>query len=314
MKVRLCVFNVENLFISMAYYEGEALERLTERGWRSLALSQCRHRQKPLKKLWGLAAALEEIDADVILLVEVGGEESLANFNRHFLGDRYVPHFVEGNSDRGIDLAFLVRRGFPWTAESRTNREWPVEVHSLQGRSLTRFSRDVAELRLSRSGTLKLIVLLVHLKSKLSKDRDLGGKDLRTAEAMALAELYSMRRREQPGVPIVVGGDFNAELGSLELELLSRTDLFDFHATLGLEPEARATYFHFDSKEGRRSLVLDYLLSSPELREKIIVPESATYRYKTQEGVELPIPATSSEKLRLPSDHYPVVLTLELDR
>jgi endonuclease/exonuclease/phosphatase family metal-dependent hydrolase len=311
--MRLCEFNVENLFVSMEYHAGEPLAALDENAWRQLALAQLRRQQKPLAKLFGLARAIGEIDPDLLLLVEIGGRDSLENFNRHFLGDRYAPFFVEGNSKRSIDLGFLVRRELAPRVTVRSHRDRPIEVNSLSGRYAARFSRDVAELRVhDEAGAPRLITLLTHLKSKLSTREDFQGKDVRTAEAMALAELYRARREEHPEAPIVVGGDFNAELGSLELELLRRTDLADFQDVLGTPPEDRATLVHFATATRPVPLVLDYLLISPQLRDRVVRGQSGVHRYRGFYGIPDELPRTLRERGRMPSDHYPLVLTLDI--
>src|SRR5688500_10353636 len=104
MHLTLCELNAENLFISLDYHEGENIEELSESEWRKLALPQLRRKQKPLRKLWALADAINDIKPDVLMLIEVGGKESLDHFNRHFLANRFQAHFLESNSDRSIDL------------------------------------------------------------------------------------------------------------------------------------------------------------------------------------------------------------------
>lgn len=311
-ELRICEYNVENLFLAMEYYEGEDLSTLSEATWKKLALGQLKRRQKPLHKVQGVAKAILDIDADLYLLVEVGGRESLENFNRYFLADRYEAHFVEGNSRRSIDLGFLVRRGLGLRAETRSNRDTPVEVHSRHGKYETRFSRDVAELRLYDGKALRQIVLLTHLKSKLGSELDVQGKDTRTGEAIALAGVYERVRREQPGVPIVVGGDFNADIASLELELVSRTDLVDFHDVIGTPRSDRTTFVHVGFFERTTDLVLDYLLVSPELRDRVVAEKSFTYRYKGFYGLPHPLPQTMKERHQMPSDHFPVVMTIRV--
>lgn len=313
-KLRICELNAENLFISTDYYAGEDLERISEDGWRVLALPQLRRNQKPLAKCWGLAKAILDIEPDVLLLVEVGGRDSLEAFNRHFLADGFTPYFIEGNSRRNIDLGFLVRKGLPFRAEASSNRETPIEVHSFHGKYPARFSRDVAELRLfdPDGDRLALIFFLTHLKSKLSTELDPQGKDVRTAEAIALASIYDRARAAHPEVPIVLGGDFNAELSSLELELLKRTDLTDFHDRLGTPREDRITFLHFAQAGKAEPMVLDHLLVSPHLRDRIDAARSFTYRYKGFHDIPEELPRNLRERMRLPSDHYPVVLTVEL--
>lgn len=311
-QLTLCEYNVENLFLSMTYYDGQDLEQLTDKEWKAIALAQMRYRQKPLRQLWGVAKAIQDIDADIYLLVEVGGEESLTLFNRHFLGDRYDTYFVEGNARRGIDLGFLVRKNLGLRVEARSNKEAPVEVATRHGTIVSKFSRDVAELRLHDENDFKLILLLVHLKSKLSTEDDFQGKDARAAEASALAGIYQNLRQALPDAPIVVGGDFNADFSSLELELLKRTDLEDFHDVLNTPREERTTYVHFDYGGTPNHLVLDYLLVSPHLKDRIISEKSRTHRYKGLYDITEDLPKSLKERYRQPSDHFPVVLTIRL--
>ncbi|HUP57367.1 MAG TPA: endonuclease/exonuclease/phosphatase family protein [Bdellovibrionota bacterium] len=312
MELRLCELNLENLFISMEYWEGQDLVTMSEADWRKLALSQLRRKQKLLWKTQGLAAAIKDIAPDVLLLTEVGGKDSLESFNRHFLADAFDVHFVETNSQRGIDLGYLVRKGLGLRAETRSNRETPIEVLAYEGKYSARFSRDVAELWLHDGNGPRLAVLLTHLKSMISTDKDFRGKDVRTAEAIALAEIYRRLRESHPELPIVVGGDFNSPLSSLELELVSRTDLADFHDLIGTPEHERVSLVYFDVTEQPKHQILDYLMVSPHLAGRIVKEKSFTYRYKGFYGIPEEHPRTLKEKLRMPSDHYPLVLTLRI--
>lgn len=311
-ELTLCEYNLENLFISMEYYAGQDLKAISEEGWKSFALPQLRQKQKPLFKLFGIAEAIETIDPDVLMVTEVGGKDSLANLNRHFLRDRYDVYYVEGNSTRNIDLGFLVKKGIGYEIEARSNRDTPVEVRAYNGKYVTRFSRDVAELRLIEKGHLELMILLVHLKSMLSSEQDYKGKNQRTAEANALASIYEKYRNEMPEVPIVVGGDFNTQLSSIELELLRRTDLTDFHDCLKTPQEERVSLIHFEVDGTPKQNILDYLLISPQLRDRVVKEKSYTFRYKTFYDIPEPLPDVPQRRYRLPSDHYPLVLTIKL--
>ncbi len=311
MQIKICELNTENLFISLEHYEGGGFENLTESQWRKLALPQLRKKQKPINKIWGLVDAIEDINADILMLIEVGGKESLDHFNHYFLKNAYEAHFVESNSNRSIDLAFLVRKNFKLTAESISNRHVPVTIDSGQGIA-ARFSRDVAELRLLEGAELKMILLLTHLKSKISTEKDFQGRDMRRAEAAALAALYTKIRELNPDVPVVVGGDLNSDLKSPELEQLAKTDLTDFHELLGSPREDRTSQMHFDYKGQPQPQVIDYLLISPQLKDKVVVDESYTYRYKSFYDTPHPLPTTVHQRYHMPSDHFPLVLTLKL--
>src|SRR5690349_12400091 len=107
-RLRLIEFNVENLFIYLDHYQGQDLTKVTEREWRSFSASTIPN--KPIAHVRELARAIKDLNPDILMLCEVGGTESLANFSKHFLNDEYAPYLIEGNSDRGIDLGYLVKR------------------------------------------------------------------------------------------------------------------------------------------------------------------------------------------------------------
>lgn len=312
-QIKLCTLNTENLFISLEHYDDSPLENLSESEWRKFSLPQLRYKQKPLHKLWGLASAILDIDPDVLMLVEVGGRESLDHFNHYFLKDAFTAHFVETNSNRSIDLAFLVKKDLQLNAKVLSNRETLVKPGSHYGaKNSARFARDVAELHLFHGTELYFILFLTHLKSKISTDSDFQGRDLRRAEAEALAALYTRAEQKYPSVPIVVGGDLNSDLKSPELEALARTSLTDFHDLLETPIEDRTSLVHFDHLGKPHPQVLDYLLLSPTLKTKIIREKSFTYRYKSFYDVPHPLPMTIHQRYHMPSDHFPVVLTLHL--
>jgi endonuclease/exonuclease/phosphatase family metal-dependent hydrolase len=171
----------------------------------------------------------------------------------------------------------------------------------------------VAELRIYDGDELKLILLLTHLKSKISTEQDFKGKDVRMAEAVALVGIYTNLRNQFPHIPIILGGDFNTHLSSLELELLKRTDLIDFHDQLGTPVEERVSLIHFDYAGNPHSQVLDYLLVSPHLIDRIVASDSYTYRYKGFYDIPEELPKTLSDRYKMPSDHYPLVLTVHME-
>jgi endonuclease/exonuclease/phosphatase family metal-dependent hydrolase len=266
-----------------------------------------------LSKIWGLHNAILDINPDILMLIEVGGKESLEHFNHYFLKEAYDVHFLETNSKRGIDLAFLLKKDLPYRAKTISNRETPVKIPLLQGtRMTTRFSRDVAELHLYDKSDLKLILLLTHLKSKISTETDFQGRDLRRAEAEALSQLYQKISEKYPDVGVVVGGDFNSDLKSPELELLLKTNLTDFHELVGSPEESRISLVHFDYQGKAHPQTLDYLLVSPHLKNKVVKDKSYTYRYKSFYDLPHPLPSTVHERYHMPSDHFPLVLTLEI--
>lgn len=329
---RVAQLNAENLFIYLDHYQNQDLKSLSEQQWQELSSSMVDN--KPLHKTRWLAESLREMDPDVVILSEVGGIESLENFNTRFLGGEYNVHLVEGNSDRGIDVGYLVHRRLPLQAllishKSRAlNFNYPHERlwnEQYQGDpekkkyASHRFSRDIAELRLFDAQTqqIKMIFLACHLKSKLDREGiDPMGKDRRRAEFETLLKIYQEIRTETHNqVPIVIGGDFNGQARASdpdeEFKSIKGSDLRDIFDLMGVEEKDRLTRFNIRNGQPPVGQQIDYIFLSPELQSKIIPDHTYVYRYKSELGVTLPDIQTATQQFAMPSDHYPVLVTLQ---
>lgn len=325
--LRFMQLNAENLFLYMDRYRDQDLSNLSEVEWQKLSTANTSN--KSLAKTWALAAAITENNPDILMLNEVGGEESLKNFNQYFLNDSYETQIIEGNSNRGIDLAYLVRKDpkVQYLLLSHKNR--PINFlygHEKgkvaeTGKNSHYFSRDVLELRVFRKGegSPRLICLLVHLKSKLDQDGwDPQGRGRREAELKTLIQIYNEVQKEvDHQVPTIIGGDFNgiAHRDLCEPEFASIysdsdvKEIFDLKG--GLTEEERTTQFQFMRDGSCRLLHLDYIFLSPHLHNSLCKEESFVYRYKGDLGTTLPLPTNLEQRMALPSDHYPVVATLD---
>lgn len=328
--IRVAQINAENLFLFFDQELPANWRQLSEKEWQKLSHASVSN--KSLKKSLWLAEALLEIDADFLLLNEIGGDESLTNFSRYFLQDRYRSFVIEGNSDRGIDIGYLVKKTLRYQFELHTHKNRPLNFlypHEIQSNlhfetvapekvvKTHYFSRDCAELRVFGPDKTKplLIFLLVHLKSKLDPNGiDPQGRDRRAAELKALTEIYLEIRRDNAAVPIIVGGDFNGiahpQRGESEfLPLFERTDLEDVFAVLGRDVNEAMTQVQFTRTGQMQLLQIDYLLVSRNLQTFLVPEESFVYRYRSDLGVTLGLPRNLDQRLALPSDHFPVVAT-----
>lgn len=308
LQLKLCLFNVENLFL---------LQSGPNEGYK-----------KPLDKVEWIGRTLREIDADIVMLVEVGGIHSLDLFNNKYLNDNYFTALLRGNSDRGIEIGYLINKRLAHFHQILSHKEtalefnYPHEISEAQNKGVGlkshRFSRDISELRLLKDGKMEMILLLVHLKSKLDKDGiDFNGTMRRTAELKKLVQIYNQRRKDYPGVPVIVAGDFNgnAQRNSVDPEfrpIYEQTDLEDILEVIQEVPERRFSYFHFTRDLVREASQLDYIMLPPELHPLVKKEESGIYHYRDQHGVILPYPQDSFQRYALPSDHYPVVATLKI--
>lgn len=327
---RFVSFNTENFFMYFDEAPTKDPRAMTEIEWQKLSRSTLEN--KSLSKVRDIARAIDDLDPDIMMLSEVGGRESLANFSRYFLNDRYVPHLIEGNSNRGIDLGFLVKRTLPLKYDliSHKNRKldflYPHErmsqetgyTHLRSGRVTShRFSRDVVELRCYgvSDEAPEFIIMLVHLKSPLDKDRiDPGGRDRRKAELDMLVQIYGEVKTEFPSAPVFISGDFNGVIfgpsEDPEFESMRASDLKCCLDMAQVAPDEKFTWMHLHNRRPNFFRQLDYILVPEHLRSRVDVNETWVYRFKDESGVYRTIPRNQNEKRTLPSDHYPVVLTL----
>lgn len=323
--MRLVQFNVENLFLYMDMYENEDLQTLNERAWQKLSGASAQN--KSLRKTWALAKCIEDMDPDILCLNEVGGEESLTNFNKHFLNNRYNVHIKEGNSLRGIDVGYLVRKDLKYKTVliSHKNRPinflYPHENQTPSGGKSHYFSRDVLELRLFKEGdnSPRLVVMLTHLKSKLDADRvDTEGRKRREAELKTMVKIYNEIKKELgPEIPIILSGDLNGIARKADHEpefaaLHQNSDLVDICDALEIPVENRISQIQITPTGKAIPMQLDYLFVSPNLLDKLIVENSGTYFFKSELGQKSALPNSMEERELLPSDHYPMVINFKL--
>ncbi|QDK38375.1 hypothetical protein DOE51_12695 [Bdellovibrio sp. NC01] len=330
--LKFCLLNAENLFL---LFDGEPtpeLLKLSETQWQRTSISV--YENKSLKKCRDIAKCLIDINADIIMLCEVGGLESLKNFNKLFMNEAYSPVLVEGNSDRNIDVGFLIRKNHPYYYDVLSNKSRPINYlypherqslehgYQVKGGKVTtshKFSRDVAELRLFMNDKEKpfMIILLTHLKSRLDPERiDPNGFERRQAELRTLLEIYKELEAVHPNVPIMIAGDFNGNAsitGTDEefKEIYTTTKLQDVFEVAQLPAEKRATFYQVKNNTRTEGRQIDFTFMSPLMAQYLKAQSALAYRYKDEFGMEHSIPHNMEAKLRLPSDHYPIVFEIE---
>lgn len=332
--LKVLLLNAENLFLLSDDELNPDHLKLDEARWKRLSTSV--YDNKSLLKTKALASVILEENPDLILFCEIGGLESLKNFNRLFLNDGYSAALVEGNSDRNIDIGYLVRKNIGFYFDLVSNKTRPInylyphervglEQESFPGMGKNpptshKFSRDAAELHLflnSRDNPF-LVLVLTHLKSRLDPDGiDPSGFERRQAELRTLIEIYGeLEARFENKVPIMVAGDFNGQAGKnitdLEFsELYKRTRLEDVCELASLPTDQRATYYQVSRGHKVDGRQLDYCFLSPALAPHLKKDSVRVYRYKDHLGIPMDPPTTLDAKLLLPSDHYPLVFELQ---
>lgn len=198
---------------------------------------------------------IDEVDADILLLVEVEDRLTLDRFNTQILagvhGRRPYPFnmLIDGNDGRGIDVGILSR--YPITS---------VRPHIFDpdperpGEHL--FSRDCPEFEIELNGT-PLVLLGNHFKSQSDDD-----PVLRLAQARRVAEIYEAARERTPYV--MVAGDLNDHPDSEPIDVLLDTGLRDAMSHSGYRG-VPGTYRPCDTVERK----IDYLLFPPQLWHRI---------------------------------------------
>lgn len=141
------------------------------------------------------ARVIADVDADIIGVIEAEDRPSLVRFNNDLLGGLYKHvMLVDGNDERGIDVAIMTKAGFP-IERIRSN----VDLADAQG---TVFSRDCPQYEVRTPGGQVIHVLVNHFKSQSGGG---GPKRLRQANAVrALADALVAQ-----GQHVVVLGDLN---------------------------------------------------------------------------------------------------------
>lgn len=333
MTLTLVEWNVQDFFLHLAYPVSPGdIETLSDEHWALLAKPDLP--LKPLSKIKAIAQILRELDADLVFLCEVGGLESLEVFNELFLQKEYAPYLLAGNSNRGIESGFLVRKTLNYECFVKSHKNWPVPFeyphekdpitfrhaaeaalyYELGQPGERKLSRDIPALSLKRNGRTELLFLLAHLKSGFDMAGvDLDGKVRRAAELKALLAIRESIQAKLPEVPILLCGDFNGRASRLQLSpefepIYQTTDYEDALEIVGAPKHERITQLTFIKKEVLASQ-LDYFFIPKSLQDKVL--EAFVYRYHEDEQEKM-LPLSFRDRWQLPSDHYPLVVRLDL--
>ena len=309
--MKICTFNVLNLFLNMDKYDGQDLNTITELEWATLSPNFGDvQRNKSIFELTGLAQAILDINADAYILPEVGGYHSLKNFNEYFLNSQYKVIVKEENSFRGIFVGYLVKKEFDYEIESFSHEKIKV------GEELKTLSRNLNVVTLSKDKKVLCHLIGVHLKSQRNdeKSKDIDFMDVREAELAKIVEIHN-RVSANTTAPIFIGGDFNFDLlvsGRQESKSILNTDLIDIHQLKQSSDRERCTFVFFQSMG---SVVvkqqLDFLLFDKKFSPLIDKQLSGTYYFKNEYGDSLGLPESRFEKSLMPSDHLPLVIVFD---
>lgn len=311
-KIKIMVLNAQDLFLFMDKHNHDLVPvtELTEIKWQLMSSSLFSNKSK--EKCQILSKCILESEADIVMMTEVGGTDSLINFAKYLLHDQYQALCLPSNSDRGIDLGYLVKKDLKLETVVTSHIDYKLPEPS------KKFSRDVLRLDLHQNGSPVLILLLAHIKSKLDlRKTDFEGRTRRSQEVKGLIEIYNNLKTKYPSIPILIGGDMNGHAGEKDTEeefkqIYSQTDLKDIAYLSNINEEDRFSYVYFNRGGNRFEQQIDYLFISEGFKDCLIPEECYFPRYKNLDGAPLPIPKRIEQKNILPSDHYPFLATLSI--
>ena len=301
----IATYNVENLFIEkvLPKYENP-------------------HFFKSEDQLENLKLVFNDIEADIYALQEIGFIESLHYFNDKYLENSYEVFHHKGNSSRNIEVAYLVKKELTKYYQFKTishhkraikNPFTKEECFYLINKGLRddfRLSRNLLELKIHHENKELFTLYNCHLKSA----RDETGIDFRSKKRRkSELELCLQIIKEQKAKLPIFLGDFNGNASTHqtddEFKSLYEHNFKDILSYRDLPLEYRSTFFAF-SKKRRVPIQLDYVFfKEHDLKH---VTDSLIYRYKNEHGRPRPFPKSKYDVMKSPSDHYPLVFTIEL--
>ena len=251
------------------------------------------------------ARVMNDIDADILGVIEAENRTSLNKFSAQMLqlvGGTPYPHvmLIDGNDDRGIDVAVLTRAGF----EIGTIKS---HVDDADGQGLI-FSRDCPEYSITTPAGETIVLLVNHLKSK-----GFGGQASsnakRNRQAKRTAEIYA-RLVADGHTSVAIVGDFNDTPDSVPLApLLAQTDLRDVSTHPKFVSDGRPGTFGNGTKANK----IDYILLSPALFGR--VTNARVFRkgvWGGTNGTLWPIYPTVTAKVHQASDHAAIYADINL--
>lgn len=203
------------------------------------------------------AQVIADVDADILGVIEAEDRVVLKHFTDAQLRARQsalYPHvmLIDGNDDRGIDVAII------------TKRRWPISsmrshVDDTDSSGVI-FGRDCPEYELAGPGRQRLVVMVNHFKSK-GYGSQADNDTRRRRQALRVAKIY--RRLLASGIDnIAVLGDLNDTPDSAALApLMTGTTLRDISTHPAFDNGGRPGTFDTCTAANR----IDYILLSPRL-------------------------------------------------
>jgi endonuclease/exonuclease/phosphatase family metal-dependent hydrolase len=298
MTLKILQHNCLDLFIFLDTPINKPIEEYTEDEWQSLTYSQ--KGNKPLAKIKELAELYLKINPDILLLNEIGGKESLENFNKFFLKNKYQVAIKEG-SKRGIDTGFLIK------PKLRFNHHGYKKITCNDKEYF--FSRTLNQVSiLNEDNKVVLNIFGAHLKSLGGNGNSPEIIETRFNEVKGITYILK-KQRKLTKAPYILAGDFNgnAKLNEFDFEfteIYKKTSLRDIHDLSKNESVDRYSFVHM-FRNNINFNQLDYIMLSKDLHSKL----KTVKRFLFSKNKHV---STWAEKDKNPSDHFPQFAKIKL--
>jgi endonuclease/exonuclease/phosphatase family metal-dependent hydrolase len=245
---------------------------------------------KPESEKTALRAVIHQLDADVLMLQEMGPPAYLAELQQDLKGEGLDYRFATEVEavDPARHVAVLSRR--PFTSVVR-HTELTFKYFGVD----EKMKRGLLEVRLAVGGA-EWTVFAVHLKSKLTVRADDPDSELeRAGEAEAVRDQILKEFPEPAAAKFIVLGDCNAGRTERPLRALmakGKTIIAEWLPAADSRGEVWTDYWHQADTYER----IDHILVSPGLRPAVM-------------GAKI----CDAPETMVASDHRPVVATLKTD-
>jgi hypothetical protein len=279
---------------------------------------------KSMRQIEGLFRNLRHERPDIWIGSEIQSLDAMMQVNRDWLRNHYFLILLPGNDEKR-QIGFFVRNGLELDIDVQSFRD--VE-HLYAGETKKLFSRDfpVAEFRLHgspRDSDPLFIYGGVHLKSMRSEEIDPLSVRKRTEQVEGMIRILKEHYEKKYGdrVPVLIGGDFNADLQKAEeFKQLRESRYRDVFDVVGLPTgdNRRITHTYFETLEDGRTRPdykqVDGVFIDQASAEKGLIRKAYVVSDISETGGLHRLPRNFQERKKLPSDHRMVSVQLDVKK
>jgi len=264
---------------------------------------------KSYKDRVAMGKAINEMNPDLMAVEEIESLDLLQTFSEDFLRDQYKAVILVGNSNRRVQIGFLIKRDLPLKFEMHGFHE----MESIyQGEVKESFSRDLPVIIVRRIDNDRPVMAIAgtHYKSKgwdtPEDPQNVIRRKIQVEETVGIMQM--IRSRYGRSLPVILAGDFNNDLPTAtEFDPLFR---YGFRDSLDLHYKkddwGRVTHAYCVPKQQTNYAQLDGILYNfPNVPGPILM-DADVYHYKNDAGVEKRTPRNIFERNENPSDHFPI--------